>query len=78
MQQRRELCTLVQYKGLTLQQAADQVIHNDLETLHGVGGVIVLAPNGQMAWSFNTPGMFRARFVENEKPIVAIYKDEPY
>ncbi len=74
----REVCTLVQYKGLTLQQAADQVIHKDLETLHGVGGVIALTTSGQLAWSFNTPGMFRARLAENEKPVISIYKDEPF
>lgn len=74
----REVCTLVQYKGLTLQQAADEVIHKDLETLHGVGGVIALTTNGQLAWSFNTPGMFRARLAEEEKPVIAVYKDEPF
>jgi beta-aspartyl-peptidase (threonine type) len=73
----REVCNLMAFKGLTLQQAADQVIHNELEALHGDGGVIALAPDGQMVWSFNTPGMFRARLREGGKLEIGIYHDEP-
>jgi beta-aspartyl-peptidase (threonine type) len=73
----REVCALVQYKGMTLQQAADQVIHKELQTLHGDGGVIAITPDGQLAWSFNTPGMFRARQVEGGKIQLGVYNDEP-
>jgi len=72
----REVCNLVAFKNLSLQQAADQVIHQELEALHGDGGVIAVAPDGQLAWSFNTPGMFRARLREGGKPTIAIYNDE--
>jgi beta-aspartyl-peptidase (threonine type) len=73
----REVCALVQYKGLKLQQAVDEVIHKELETIHGDGGVIAIAPDGQMAWSFNTPGMYRARLAEGGKMEIGIYHDEP-
>lgn len=73
----REVCALVQYKGLKLQQAVDEVIHKQLETIHGDGGVIAIAPDGQMAWSFNTPGMYRARLAEGGKTEIGIYSDEP-
>jgi beta-aspartyl-peptidase (threonine type) len=73
----REVCNLVAFKGLSLQQAADQVIHKELEALHGDGGVIALTPDGQLAWSFNTPGMFRARQREGGKLEIGIYNDEP-
>ncbi len=73
----RDICGLVQYKGLTLQQAADEVIHKKLAPIHGDGGVIAVAPDGQLAWSFNTPGMFRGRQVEGGKLEVHIYNDEP-
>jgi L-asparaginase / beta-aspartyl-peptidase len=72
----REVCSLVQLKGMKLQQAADEVIHKELEALHGDGGVIAVAPDGQMAWSFNTSGMLRARQAEGGKPEIFIYKDE--
>jgi len=73
----REVCALVEYKGLKLQQAADEVIHKELDALHGDGGLIALTADGQMAWSFNTPGMYRARLVEGGKLEIGIYNDEP-
>jgi beta-aspartyl-peptidase (threonine type) len=73
----REVCALVQYKGLGLQQAADEVIQKRLKPIHGDGGVIAVTPDGQMAWSLNTPGMFRAKLAEGGKIEVHIYSDEP-
>jgi beta-aspartyl-peptidase (threonine type) len=73
----REVCNLVYFKGLSLQKAVDQVIHQELDALHGDGGVIAITPDGQMAWSFNTPGMFRARQREGGKLEIGIYNDEP-
>ena len=73
----REVCNLVFFKGMRLQEAADQVIHKELESLHGDGGLIAIAPDGQMAWSFNTPGMYRAKVAEGGKVDVEVYRDEP-
>lgn len=73
----RTVCALVEYKGYKLQQAADEVIHRELQALHGDGGLIALTPDGQMAWSFNTPGMFRAKLAEGGKLEIGIYHDEP-
>ena len=72
----REICNLVRFKGMGIQAAADEVIHGELEALHGDGGVIALTPDGKTAFSFNTPGMFRARLSEGGKLEVGIYKDE--
>lgn len=72
----REICALVQYKNMGLQRAADEVIHHQLEELKGDGGVIAIAPDGQAIWSFNTPGMYRARVSEGSPAVVSIYKDE--
>ncbi len=73
----REVCALVEHRGLSLQAAADQVIQNRLTALGGDGGVIAVAPDGQMAWSYNTSGMYRARLAAGEPLSVGIYKDEP-
>ena len=73
----REVCNLVQFRGMPLQKAADEVIHKELEALHGDGGVIAITPDGQLAWSFNTPGMFRAQLREGGKLQVGVYNDEP-
>jgi beta-aspartyl-peptidase (threonine type) len=73
----REVCNLVYFRHMRLQQAADEVIHKELDALHGDGGLIAITPDGQMAWSFNTPGMYRARIAEGGKLEVEIYNDEP-
>ena len=62
---------------MSLQAAADEVIQKKLTALGGDGGVIAVAPDGQMAWSYNTSGMYRARMAEGEPLVVGIYKDEP-
>ncbi|MES2390068.1 MAG: isoaspartyl peptidase/L-asparaginase [Acidobacteriota bacterium] len=71
----RTICALVEYKGMKLQAAVDKVIAQ-VGAIHGDGGVIALAPDGEMAWGFNTPGMFRARMVESGVVQMGIYKDE--
>jgi beta-aspartyl-peptidase (threonine type) len=73
----REICALVQYKGNGVQQAADEVIQKRLTALKGTGGVIVVSRTGDIAWSFNTPGMYRARTSSNSLSRVSIFKDEP-
>jgi beta-aspartyl-peptidase (threonine type) len=73
----REICALVQYENLGVQQAADEVIQKRLAATGGSGGVIVVSPQGDMAWSFNTPGMYRARMSSNGPQQVSVFKDEP-
>lgn len=73
----REICALVEYKQMKLQSAVDDVIHRQLTSIHGDGGVIAMTPDGQLAWSFNTPGMYRARMTEHGTTQVSIYQDEP-
>ena len=73
----RTICALVQYKGMSLQAAADEVVQKQLVALHGDGGIIALTPDGQLAWSFNTPGMFRAKLAEGGTVQIGIYRDEP-
>ena len=73
----REVCALVQYRGMSVQTAADEVVQKRLAAVKGDGGVIVLDPKGNIAWSFNTPGMYRARLLEGGKPQISIFKNEP-
>lgn len=73
----RTVCALVELQGLSLQAAADRVVRHDLTALGGEGGLIAVAPDGQMAWSYNSSGMYRARIAEGRPLEVAIYKDEP-
>lgn len=72
----RTICALVEYKGMKLQAAVDDVM-KQVGDLKGDGGVIALTPDGQLAWGFNTPGMFRARLVEGGTVQLGVYRDEP-
>ena len=73
----REICALVEHKGMSLQAAADEVVQKKLTALGGDGGVIAVAPDGQIAWSYNTSGMYRAAVADGRPLTVGIYKDEP-
>ena len=73
----RTICALVQYKGMPLQAAADEVVQKQLPAIKGDGGIIALTPDGEMVWSFNTPGMFRAKLAEGGAMRMGIYRDEP-
>ena len=72
----RSICALVQYKGMSLQEAADEVIQHQLTDMKGDGGIIAIDTKGDMVWSFNSEGMYRARVSEGGKPEVGMYKDE--
>lgn len=52
-----DISALMEYGGLTLQQAADKVIHGKLKP--GDGGVIGVAHDGSIVLVFNSEGMFR-------------------
>ena len=73
----REICALVEYRGMKLQAAADEVVRKRLTALGGTGGIVALAADGQLAWSFNTPGMYRARLADDRPLVIGIYDDEP-
>ena len=48
---------VMEYDGKTLQEAAEEVVHNVLKP--GDGGVIAVGHNGDIAMVFNSRGMFR-------------------
>jgi beta-aspartyl-peptidase (threonine type) len=67
------IATRVRYRNESLQAVADTLMKHELNALGGKGGVIALAPDGQVVWSFNTEGMYRARASENMPVVVSIY-----
>jgi beta-aspartyl-peptidase (threonine type) len=69
-----EICTRVRLLGETPQAAADAVIA-EVGALGGDGGVIVAAPDGSTAFSFNTPGMYRGRADSSGMRELAIFRD---
>ncbi len=53
-----ELCARTRIAGEGLQAALDAVLA-DIVALGGNGGLIAVAPSGEAAWGFTTPGMYR-------------------
>jgi beta-aspartyl-peptidase (threonine type) len=72
----RDLCAQIQYTGVSLLQAAEQVVHQQLTALGGDGGIIAVDPQGNIALTFNTPGMYRASIDVEGALYVAIFGDE--
>jgi beta-aspartyl-peptidase (threonine type) len=60
--------------GQSLQEALDAVLA-DVETLGGKGGLIAVDPNGDAAWGFTTPAMYRG-MADATGRIVRVYSDE--
>ncbi|MCC5945891.1 MAG: isoaspartyl peptidase/L-asparaginase [Bernardetiaceae bacterium] len=54
------IAALMEYKGLSLQEAADEVIHKKLKNMGGEGGIIAIDKEGNISLTFNTSAMFRA------------------
>lgn len=69
-----DISALMEYKKLTVQEAAREVIFNKLEPARGFGGVICLDKDGNIAMEFNTEGMFRAFARSNGEKTIKIFR----
>jgi beta-aspartyl-peptidase (threonine type) len=70
-----DIAALVKYKGMSVQQAGDEVIQRKLAPARGHGGAIVLDRNGNFAMPFNSEGMYRGWMTADAVPHVLIYRD---
>ena len=71
----RDISSLMEYRGMNIQAAADMAIKQKLQKLGGDGGVIAMDKFGNMAISFNSDGMYRAYIDSKGKPVIEIYKE---
>ena len=69
-----QLAERVRIGSEPLQQALDAVLA-DIQSLGGTGGLIAVAPDGDAAWGFTTPAMYRG-MADAGGRTVAIYADE--
>jgi beta-aspartyl-peptidase (threonine type) len=69
-----EVAARIRLGGETLQAAIDGVLA-DIALLGGRGGLIAVAPNGDAAWAFTTPAMYRG-MADAGGATVRIYADE--
>lgn len=70
-----DISALMEYKGLTIREAADKVIHEKLVELGGEGGVIGLDARGNIMMSFNSNGMLRGYIKQQDNPQIFIYRE---
>jgi beta-aspartyl-peptidase (threonine type) len=70
-----EICARVRIGKEKIVAAAANVMA-EIKAMGGEGGVIVVTPDGQIGWSFNTPGMYRGGRDSTGREVVAIYGDE--
>jgi beta-aspartyl-peptidase (threonine type) len=66
---------LMEYKGLSLQEAMDEVVHGKLVDMQGEGGMIGVDAAGNTCMSFNSAGMYRAMQNSLGETVIGIYKD---
>ncbi len=70
-----DVACLMEFKGLSLQEASDEVIQKRLLEIDGDGGLIAVDAQGNIAMPFNTEGMYRACIKHDTPAEIRIYKD---
>lgn len=68
-----DISAIMEYKGVSLEEAANEVIHKKLLDAGGTGGVIAVDHQGNVAMPFNTEGMYRG-YAKPDDRKVEIYK----
>ncbi len=71
-----DITALMKYKGLPLEQAAQNVVNGKLKKQGAAGGVIALDRQGNVSMVFNTPGMYRGFLKEGGEPRVFLFAGE--
>lgn len=69
-----DISALMEYAGLSLQQAADKVVMEKLLAINGQGGLIAIDYQGNVVTPFNTEGMYRGIGYVGKLPDIAIYR----
>jgi len=69
-----DVSCLMEYKGLSLEEAMNIVVHDKLMKLEGEGGMIGVDAKGNTAMVFNSEGMYRGVKRSDGKNEIAIYK----
>jgi len=68
-----DISALMEYKNVSLKEAANEVIMKKLVQQKGSGGVIGIDKTGNITMTFNTKGMFRGFKTSDGKSVVKIF-----
>lgn len=71
----RDIAALMEFKGLSLQEAGKAIIEERLLAKGGDGGAIAVDRFGNVSLPFNSPGMYRGSVVAEGTPYIGIFKD---
>ena len=70
-----DVAAMMEYKGVTLEEAANSIINDKMVKFKGAGGLIALDKYGNVAMPFNTKGMYRGYKKSNGETVVKIFKE---
>lgn len=70
-----DISAMMEYKGMSLAEAAKEVIQNKNPELGGNGGIIAIDRNGNVSMEFNTAGMYRAKMNKDRDLEIGIYSE---
>jgi len=71
-----DVAAQIAYRGVSLGEAAYDVVMNKLPRIAGRGGIVAVDAHGNVAMPFNTEGMYRGYARVGETPVTAIYRDD--
>lgn len=71
-----DVSCLMEYKGMSLQDAAAEVIYLRIIEIGGDGGLIAIDSEGNIAMPFNTKGMYRGYKSSTGSKEISIYKND--
>ena len=69
-----DVACLIEHKGLSLQEASNEVINKRILEIKGDGGLIAVDVEGNIAMPFNTEGMYRASKTSKGEAEISICK----
>jgi beta-aspartyl-peptidase (threonine type) len=70
-----DISAMMEYKKMSLKEAAKKVIQEKLTELGGEGGIIAIDHKGNIAVEFNSAGMYRAAMNKKGEMTIGIYKE---
>ncbi len=70
------LASIMEFKGLSVQEACDFLIHEKCKDVEGDMGLIALDPQGNIGMAFNSERMHRAWMTSGEPLQVFIYPEK--
>ena len=69
-----DVAALIEYAGLSLEEATHKVVQEKLLPLGGSGGMIAVDKFGNVVLPFNSEGMYRGFARVGDAPVVSIYR----